>query len=142
MSEYAGSDWIEHSLKITNMSPLGKVAADLLGDVFKGIYHLNTHALRKVKWDDKWCIEYILGWHELATVDNNELTRLVVLGHDRMLRISIDPHTFHHIKLSICQRTTRDNNASLSDRGPTLEEHVELIRKHYNSVPIMELPQK
>lgn len=131
MSQYAGSDWIERSLKVTNMSSLGKTAANLLGDVFLGIYHLNTHALRKVKWDDKWCIEFILGWHELATVDSNELTRLVVLAHDRMLRVGIDPHTFHHIKISICQRTTREKDASFSERCPTLTDHINLIRDHY-----------
>ncbi len=131
MPQYAGSDWIEKSLNIQNMSPLGKVAADFLGDVFQGIYHLNTHALRAVDWSDKWCIQFNLGWRELATVDGNKLTRMVVLAHDRMLRIGLEPYTFHHIKISICQRTVRTGN--LTERCPTLIDHIKLIREHYHS---------
>lgn len=134
--KYAGSDWIEHSLKVSNMSTVGKAAADLLGDVFLGIYHLNTQALKKVDWANNYGITFILDWHSLSTVDNNELTRLVVLGHDRMLRVSIEPYAFRYLIIRIHQRTTRDPNAHLSQRYPTLEEHIKMIRNHYNSQPL------
>ncbi len=48
---YAGSDWIKKSLKITKMSPIGEAVADLLGEVYQGIYHLETRSLRKVDWE-------------------------------------------------------------------------------------------
>ena len=60
MSQYQGAGWIEKSLKVENMSELGKEAADFLGDVYLGIYHMNTSLLKKVDWSNKSYIEVIL----------------------------------------------------------------------------------
>jgi len=57
MSQYAGANWIKQSLK-KEMSPLGVNVADLLGDVFAGIYHLDQSAL------------------ELDAIEPNELVRI------------------------------------------------------------------
>lgn len=127
---YAGSEWIEKSLGVA-CSPLGRDAADLLGDVFLGIYHLNTHALQKVDWLNKHCVEFNLN-HSLCTVDGNELTRLIVLAHDRMLRVEIDACNFTHIKLRISKRLSREG--SLYERCPTIDNHISQIRQAYGGV--------
>lgn len=124
---YAGADWIELSLK-KGTSPLGRNVADLLGDVFKGIYHLQNSALKKVKWDDDYCIEFTL-YGELSTVDFNLLTILVVLAHDRMIRVTIRGVGPGYMRLMFHQRTKR--TGSISERYPTIEDHVKQIREHY-----------
>ena len=48
-ARYAGAAWIRSALG-RELSPLGAAVADLLGDVFAGIYHLDNADLRKVDW--------------------------------------------------------------------------------------------
>lgn len=126
---YRGADWIKSALKVKEMSPLGEAVADLLGDMFFGIYHLDEKALRRVDWGNTHHIEFSLGWRSLATVDDNLLTVLVVLAHDRMLRVSIEASTHRYLRLLFHQRTVREGN--LYERCPTLEDHVAQIRGHY-----------
>jgi hypothetical protein len=125
---YAGADWVERSLK-KKLSPLGRNVADMLGDVFKGIYHLPSNSLRKVDWGDPSCIEYTY-YGCLETVDFNLLTILVVLAHDRMIRISIRGIGPGYMRLMFHQREKR--TGSIYERYPTIEDHVKQIREHYN----------
>jgi len=124
--QYAGADWVKLSLKVKDMSPLGESVADLLGCVFLGIYHLPSSSLRRVDWSNKEYIEYHLHWHGLATVDSRELTALVVLAHDRMLRIDITALAPHLLKLCFWQRK-REGGGSV--RCPTMEDHIKTIRE-------------
>jgi len=129
MSGYAGASWIEKNFKC-RCSELGKNVADLLGDIFKGIYHLSYASLRKVGWESEHCIEYTL-YGELSTVDFNLLTILVVLAHDRMIRVVIRGVGPGYMRLMFHQRTKR--TGSVSERYPTLEDHTKIIREHYGS---------
>lgn len=127
---YSGSDWLKKSLKIEDMSELGEKAADFLGDVFLGLYHLPNRSLRRVKWDgDNEGIEITL-YGPLCTYDDNVLTRMIVLAHDRLLRLEISGCGPNYIKLLIHQRTLRTGGRQF-ERMPTLEDHVAMIRKHY-----------
>jgi len=128
MNLYAGSDWIRKSLGVKDISPLGEAVADLVGQVFLGIYHLPTAALKKVEWDDDYIIRLVIG-KSLCTVDNNELTRLVVLAHDRLIRVDIEGAAPRYLRLIFHQRTAREG--SLTERCPTMEEHIKVIRRHY-----------
>lgn len=123
MSQYQGSDWVKRSLK-KSMSPLGIQVADLLGDVFLGIYHLDYMALKRVNWDDD-CISFVLSYHTLSTVDSNELTKLVVLCHDRALRMDIKSVAPKRLELTFHQRV-RDGD--FYHTCPTIEEHINKIR--------------
>lgn len=133
---YAGHEWVERCFKI-ELSPLGKAAADLMGDVWLGIYHLNHGALRRTNWDNPDWIEHIV-YGGLATYDDDLLTRLVVLGHDRLLRVSIEAASWRHLRLIITARKTRDGE--YYERMPTLETHTANLRAHYAqlSLPGME----
>lgn len=134
-SQYAGADWVKSSLKVVNMSPLGEDVADLLGDVFRGIYHLKTSSLNKVEWSNKNYIVYHLHWRDLSTFDFDELTRLVVLSHDRMIRINIEAIAPHLLRLLFHKRTTRQGD--IFRRMPTMENHIKIIRDEYQEVPDM-----
>jgi hypothetical protein len=109
------------------MSPLGESVADLLGDVWRGIYHLDTPALQRVDWMDDYSIRFILSYRNLATWDGQELTMLVVLSHDRLLRLDIDAVAPHRIELLFHQR--KEWNGDISEGMPTVEQHIGMIRK-------------
>lgn len=130
MTKYAGADWIKKDLQV-DMSPLGEAVADLLGDVWYGIYHLDERSLSRVDWGDGFCIRYTLRG-SLATWDFNHLTTLVVLSHDRLIRFSIEGVGPDYIRLMFHQRETR--KGSTMERLPTIEEHIKLIRQHYGEI--------
>jgi hypothetical protein len=124
--QYAGSDWIESSFKV-ELSPLGAKVANFLGDVFLGIYHLNTTSLRKVKWNNPDYIEVTIDQY-LSTFDGNNLTKIVVLAHHQLLRVSIQGLGPRYLRLAFHQRTSRDGH--LYKRCPHLSDHVIFPAKH------------
>lgn len=131
MSQYSGANWVKSVFKC-DMSPLGEAVADLLGDVFLGIYHLDEKALKRVDWSNTYYIEFCFGDRkELCTWDYDELTRLMVLAHDRMIRVSIEPRNFRCLTLRFHQRNSR--TGPIDTRYPTLEDHTKIIRDHYKA---------
>ena len=128
---YAGADWIQSSFKVKDMSPLGIAVADFLGDVFLGIYHMNVKSLRKVQWDEPDYIRVTLPAGSIATVDADVLTRIVVLAHDRMLRVDLAAIAHDYISLLFHQRHVREG--AISQLCPTLEDHTKALREGYAS---------
>lgn len=126
MAKYRGSDWIKSALK-KDMSPFGETVADILGDVFGGIYHLAEKSLRQADWANPDNVE-IYTDQELATTDSNALTRLVVLCHDRCVRLRIRGKAPAYVALRFSRRDRSDN---LFYGHPTLEDNVARIREHY-----------
>lgn len=129
--KYSGHKWLMSAHKLTDdsISQLGKDVADLLGDVFLGIYHLDQKALARVDWkNDRW-ISFVY-YGGLATVDGNELTRLIVLAHDRMMRVEIDGAANKYLRLTFHQRHQREGG-DFWDRCPSIITHVISIHKHY-----------
>lgn len=130
MISYAGADWVAGQDYGKDMSPLGILAADLLGDVFQGIYHLHylsSRALSRVTWSHPSVIEIVIG-SALASVDSNLLTCLVVLAHDRALRVAISGAGPQYLRLTITQR---QRGGPLHKRCPTMEEHIAWVRGEY-----------
>jgi len=125
MSEYAGANWIRRQLDnydiCIEMSILGCNVADLLGELFRGIYHLDHKALFNVDWSNERCIEFTLSNHDLATTDFDELTRLVFLAHHFAIRVSIEACHIHRLRLLFFQRYRGD---ILMDCHPTLDQAV------------------
>lgn len=125
--QYAGADWIEAKYG-NHMSPLAVASANLLGDVFQGIYHIDTPKLRTVIWNDPDCIIIPIKC-SLCTVDFDHLTRLVVLAHDRMIRVDIQAQAARWLRLLFHQRLTRTGHRF--ERYETIEEHAAVLRRHY-----------
>lgn len=131
--KYSGSEWLKSEVK--ELSPLGIEVADILGQVFLGIYHIDHTVLRRnVDWGNKYFISLVLD-KSLATFDFNELTCLVVLCHDRMIRLSIDGAKKGCITLLFHQRKGRAGR--MSERMPFLEEQIKNIREEIG-LPIVE----
>ena len=129
--EYSGSDWLERHLEATKpgvkMSQLGIDVADLLGELFFGIYHINTKWLDKVDWSNKRFIVISIGWRSWATTDYDELTRLVFLAHHRAIRVDIDAATNKFIRLLFHQRKRGKDGMRCH---PTLDEAVARFKSH------------
>ena len=121
--EYAGADWVKAAFH-QPMSPLGEAVADLLGQVAKGIYHLSVGQLSKVDWKDPDYVAVAIT-DGLSTFDRDDLTQLVVLCHDRCLRLEIKAGGPRMLRLCFTQRK---REGSLYDRHPTIEAAVESIR--------------
>jgi hypothetical protein len=124
---HAGSDWIESNVT-KEISEHGRNVADLLGDVFLGIYHLNRTSLGKVNWENKRYIDVTVRG-VMSTYDDDLMTRLVVLAFDRMMRVEIVGLGPLYLRLTFYQRKTR--KGTLMERVPTLEDHVKSLRDYY-----------
>lgn len=66
-----------------------------------------------------------------ATFDGCELTTLVVLAHDRGIRASLEPLNMQYMRLVLDARQGRQGR--FWQRHPTLERHVEALRKAFGT---------
>jgi hypothetical protein len=123
MPKYSGADWIEHSLK-KELSPIGREVADILGQAYLGIYHLERQTY-KVDWSNKHHIEIVV-YGSLNSYDDDILTRLIVLCYDRMIRLQIDARAPGYFRLMFHQRNTREGD--IYHRLPRLKDQINLIR--------------
>jgi hypothetical protein len=120
--KYAGYEWVVGMLGV-ELSPLGKDVADILGQAFLGIYHIEKSA-RKTDWTNKQYIVIAIRTN-LSTVDTDILTRLVVLCHDRAIRMDISSRAFGVLELMFHRRR---RSGGIMHRHPTIEQAIEAIR--------------
>lgn len=123
-----GVERLQSQIGKREISKLGVEVADLLDDVFLGIYHLPYSTLAKADWSDDYFIRLSI-YGGLSTWDYDYLTRLVVFAHDMMIRVEVNPCNFNYIELVFHKRKTRDIH-NITQSMPTIEEHIELIRKY------------
>lgn len=127
VSGYAGAGYVASLFK-KPMSDLGVQAANLLGDLYAGIYHLSRKSLTKVEWNNPTWVQIII-YGDLSTFDFDTLTRLVVLAHDRCIRVEISGVGPGYIKIGFSPRAGRDG--PVHSRHPTIEDAVASIRASY-----------
>jgi hypothetical protein len=120
--KYSGWEWIKAACK-TEPSELGKEVADILGQVYRGIYHIEKPA-RKVDWSNKYWIVICL-YGDMATFDGQVLTELVVMCHDRAIRMEISGAAPNYLRLMFHRRT---RFGTMISRHPTIEDAIERIR--------------
>ena len=129
MGKYSGSEWIQENIyakgQTTQMSPLGRDVAELLGELFYGIYHISPKALSKVDWSNEYWIEITIGYQQYSTTDFDNLTRLVFLAHHCAIRVSLEAAARQHIKLIFHRR---ERSGDYSRRHPFLEEAVKRFK--------------
>jgi hypothetical protein len=125
---HSGADWLQRNLAYRGceISVFGRKVANLLGDVFAGIYHIESAVLsRKVDWGCTYRIKIAL-YGGVSTYDHDLLTRLVVLAHDRCIRLEINGAAHGYLHLIFTPRVGRD--ADLYNRHPTMEEAIRVVR--------------
>jgi hypothetical protein len=124
--KYAGSDWVKRNKQ--PMSPLGEKVADILGQAFRGIYHISKDIRRAdLTPNDYIEMTFMAYGGVLSTFDGAELTYLVVLCHDAGVRLEIEPCNPRYLKLCFSRRRSR--TGSMSHRMPTIEDHVKFIHE-------------
>ncbi len=131
---YEGANWLKsffrrdvESGKRKPLSQFAMAAADLLGDWQRGIYHIRESALARARWDE-WCVEIVLGI-SASTFDCDSLTRLVLLAHDRCIRVEISGCCARYLRLLL---TPRDGVVGeISHRHPTIEQAISRHREEF-----------
>lgn len=89
--------------------------ANFLAAFFRGWHHVPT----KIKECGKG-IEINFRPHGMATYDFDNLTRLVLMAHDKMVRVDIQGSGPSMIKLMLHKRDSREG--SMYERHPTIED--------------------
>ena len=111
------------------LSEFGARAADLLGWVYLGIYHIEGAVLSKgAVWDDEYYVRVPLWSSGLSTFDGDSLTRLVLAAHAHAIRVDISPCNFQHVELMLHPRVRESNGHSYSWH-PTIEQAIESAKK-------------
>jgi hypothetical protein len=119
-----GERWIGASLR-RSMSDFGRKVANLLDDLYDGIYHIERE-VRRVDWEhDRWITICVHDSH-YSTFDAAMLTRLVILCHDHCIRCEVQSAGFHRLKLCF---SPRQREGQIYDRHPTIESAIEAVRK-------------
>ena len=110
-------------------SELGAITADLLDELFRGLYHIERDALR-VDWTDTHHIT--LTWYgSLATFDFDLMTRLVFLCHDYCVRGEVSAATPNRLRLMFHRR---QREGAIYKRHPTLEQAVATWRERHSDL--------
>lgn len=116
--------WLQH-MYAGEFSELGKTVAYFLDEMW-GLHHLSNTSLKKMDWSDDNSINIIYG-NSMSTVDHNDLTRLVVIAHQMMLRVSLRGVGPGYVELMFHQRTNRNREDGFANHCPEIYEHVSEI---------------
>lgn len=131
MSTYAGANWVADWLEVDKpnekMSPFGIVVADILGELFLGIYHISKSVFR-ADWTNENRIQMTIRG-SMSTFDFDVLTRLVFLAHHCAIRIEIEPASPEYIRL-IFHRRQRAGH--IYERHPSLDDAVAAFKAGVN----------
>lgn len=95
-----------------------KEATDFFSDFYGGAHHIPGHKLHEFGYG--WYVKHDRG--ELCTYDFNQLTRLVLMAHERAIRVCVAPHTFNTVKVIIHKR---QQDGKYFERHPTIEKAIE-----------------
>lgn len=95
--------------------------ACLYADIVGGFHHIYG---RFKPWGEGITINVPGTW---ASFDFNQLTKIVILGHDRMIRVCIRACNPQYFKLELFKRHKREG--LISERHPTIEEAIVIARE-------------
>ena len=107
------------------MTPDQWECVEMLSDIYKGMQHV--YGTIRPSGDSG--ITIITMNNNFATFDYNELTRAVLLAHDRCIRFSISPSGTKKLKLQFNKRPDREGE--MSGRHPTIDVAIEKHREDY-----------
>lgn len=132
---HAGSRWLSRQLAaMTRPAPsiLGEMVADILGEVYGGLYHIDQPTLlhERTAWSDDRCITLTIDG-ELATHDGSELTWLVLLCHAHGIRLAIFGAAPRYVRLQF----TSGEGQMFMGAVPSVARIVERFNELYVSCP-------
>lgn len=128
------NEHLKYWCKSRPVSELGYRVADLLDEWRGGLHHVDSTTASKVNWWDKVYIEIKWRHLSLTTFDGDNLTRLVFLSHDKLIRVDIDPLTVGMFRFMFHGRHSREGG--LCDRFPEIETQLERWRERHPKTPL------
>ena len=122
--------WIEEQHNLI-VSKFMREVLDILDHVYCGLHHTDyQEQFKKKDFCGTRSVEYVTP-SDLSTYDYNELTKLVILAHDKGIRISVRAEN-HKLIIQFHNRMgKRTNKFSMSQRHPSLKTAIENIRSNY-----------
>lgn len=112
-------------------SEFGGRVADLLDELYSGLYHLDGDFIHRADWTaSHWIVLTVTDNSYWATTDGDYLTRLVFLAHDYAIRVEIEASTHGYFRLNFSPRE-QGKAAGVMRGHPTLEEAVERWRQRH-----------
>lgn len=127
---FNGADFLKVLGK--ELSPLGVDVANLLGDVWQGLYNIKTETLQLTEWDNDREI-VIFCPTSISTIDYNHLTALVVLSHYYLLRMEIVPS---RRALLLIKFTKRQKEGNFMENCPKLSDHInQIVLSRFKGIP-------
>lgn len=118
------ADWVQ-SYTGRTLTDFQRSAVEILC-AFKGCGPYDFGGtFRRADWEHGHGVSFVVRGH-FATFDGDGLTRLVVLAHDRCIRVEIEGCGPGLIRVSMWPRKGREGR--MHERHPTLEGAAEKIR--------------
>lgn len=109
------------------VSSFGSEVAEIIGVIYKGIYHIPTTVQHKrTEWHSESWIEITVPCG-LSTYDGSELTNLIVLCHDAAIRLEIRAASKGYLRLCFSPRDA--NSQSIFSGHPSIENAVTSARR-------------
>ncbi len=97
-------------------------ALDFFTDFYCGEHHIPNEL--RACGGSGWSV---VDTNYMSTTDNDRLTKLVVMAHDRCLRVSIAPFGANRYKITLHKRSRTGN---ISESHSTIEDAVTRIREY------------
>jgi hypothetical protein len=119
----SGSDWVRSS-SAKEISPFGERVADMLGEVFSGIYHISNEVFKTDFSRERYIAITFYENGQFATYDSDYLTRLVLMAHEKNIRVCVRAATHSYLKIEFMEV---DRRGFFVDRHPTLTASIEHI---------------
>lgn len=101
-------------------------ALKFFSDFFFGEHHFPSEMK---EWGNGWCMAVT---NSVSTYDFNHLTRLVVMAHDRCIRVEIAPKGMNRMLIIVHKRVRAEalgESLGISKVHPTMEEAIHFIRQ-------------
>jgi hypothetical protein len=133
--KHSGADWMAKQDCFKSPSALGVKVADILGQVYLGIYHISDSVTsKKVDWQNDSDISVTIS-SELATFDGADLTFLILCCVQAGVPVEVSGASKSYMKLRF---TNGDRSIDLQQRSRDWEGQIltaETIAKTYATKP-------
>ena len=110
--KHSGANWLKETLEYRNISisSFGIRVANILGQVYRGIYHVEKYVLREpYVWGQSRKISIKMG-RELATYDGIELSFLALCCEAAGIEVSIRPSSYMYMAIEFSNSTPVPNS--------------------------------
>lgn len=137
--KHSGADWLEKQECFKNPSALGIKVADILGQVYLGIYHISDSVTsKKVDWQSETKISVNV-YGDMATFDKGELTLLILCCVEAEVSVRASGSFKGYMKLTFQLSKSKINLAARSQNLSLDQFNAEGIVASYAKKKVFEM---